>query len=519
MASTPEPSSSHSPEGPVVVTEGGAVRGRRDGDIAEFRGIRYARAPIGPLRFRPPEPVPPWTGEYDATGYGPAAIQSVSMLTAGSADTQSEDCLSLNIWTPALGLEGGGAGLPVMVWIHGGSFTTGSGSIPWYEGANLARRGVVVVSINYRLGALGFLHLESIFGAEAAGAANLGLLDQAAALAWVRDHIAPFGGDPARVTIFGESAGAMSVSTHLALPASDGLFHHAIAQSGAAAHVHDHDAGARICRLVLETLGVSTLPDLRALPAQAFVAATEAAEAAVAADPVLALPFSPTIDGSTLPDHPLVSLRPDIPLLIGSNRDEMRLWEVLGQLAGTTVEIDEGRLERRIRRTLEARGEALDPAAVIATYRSARPDATPKDIDLAVGADLTFRIPAVRLLEAHGSHAPTFAYLFTHESTSMGGILGCAHATEIPFVFDNLHQPGVELLVGDVTDERAALAAALADTWVAFAVTGRPDPSPLGTWPVYEPGRRSTMVIDLESSVVDDPSAEERRLWSGGEGL
>ncbi len=495
--------------GEVVVTPSGTLRGQVADGIAEFRGIPYGTAE----RFRPAIAAAPWTGERDATQFGPIAHQPNSMLTGPKLPAMSEDCLSLNVWAPV-----DAEAAPVMVWFHGGGFTTGMGSIPWYHGTHLARRGVVVVTINYRLGPLGFLHLAALWGDEWDGAANAGLLDQALALGWVAEHISAFGGDPLQVTIFGESAGGMSVGTHLGLPASRGRFHRAIAQSGAAANVHDPDAAVQIAEEVIAALDVdrSDPRGLLDVPPEAFSDVQTRVGAERRA--FLALPFSPTVDGTTLPIQPIDALASDVPLLIGTTEEEMRLFSIVAAATGAGQgELDEARLVRRVGRALERASDAPgDPTDAVAVYRRRLgASASPSEVFDAVGTDVVFRVPAIRLAQARAADAPAFMYLFTHRTSSFDGMLGSGHATEIPYVFDNLDQPGTTFMIGDVTPERRALASSMADAWVAFASSGDPTTAALGPWPAYEPRRRATMRLDIDSAVVDDPHGDERRLWTG----
>ena len=504
---------------PVVEVTGGRVRGRDVDGVAAFLGIPYAEPPLGERRLRRAVAHRGWSGEREAVSFGSRAVQPESML-APKSETEDEDCLVLNVWTPAIDDQP----RPVMVWIHGGSFTTGSAALSWYDGRRLAQRGVVVVTVNYRLGPLGFLHLEAIGGADWQGSANCGLTDQAMALEWVRDNIAVFGGDPANVTLFGESAGAMSVSAHLAMPASKGLFRRVIAQSGATGHVQASEQAAVTAEVVLERLGVGA----HQLERLADVAVDDFRRAVVTAEDrlkraALPLPFQPTIDGSTLPTAPLAALASgvarDVELLSGTTADEMRLWQLMAALSGTTSTLDEERLLRRIGRVVESSvvesgASAPEPIEVLAAYREAHPDLGPSDLWLAIATDLTFRLPAIRMLEAHhGGGGSGWLYLFTHPSTAFDGALGAAHSLEIPFVFDNLDKGGVELMVGSIDDGRRHLASAMADAWTGFARGEGLAVSGVGDWPQYEPGRRQTMVLDVDGAVVDDPQAATRRIW------
>ncbi len=339
---------------PVVRLKDGAVRGRAEGGVSAFLGLPYAAPPFGANRMRPPQPVLPWAGERDATAFGPTVPKGdyppQYQLLFPEEVIAGEECLNLNVWTP----DPGAAGLPVLVWIHGGSFMNGSGSVGAYDGTAFARDGVVCVTINYRLAAEGFLFLGD-------DAANLGLLDQLAALRWVQDNIAAFGGDPARVTVAGESAGSMSVTTLLSMPLSQGLFARAIAQSGAGAHSLTAEDGLTVAGYLAETLGVpADRESIKAVPLDKLVQAASDLVVEVQTNPDPArwgqltlslLPFAPTVDGTVLPVAPLPGLTAgrgsDVELLIGSNRDEARLFLVA---PGVIDQVDEPALAARGRR-------------------------------------------------------------------------------------------------------------------------------------------------------------------------
>jgi len=386
---------------PVIRLKDGAVRGRVESGVAAFLGIAYAAPPFGANRMRPPQPVQAWEGERDATAFGPTAPKGDYPPQYARLFPEvvipGEDCLNLNVWTPDVNA----AGLPVLVWIHGGSFMNGSGSVGAYDGTAFARDGVVCVTINYRLGAEGFLFLDD-------GVANLGLLDQLAALQWVQGNIAAFGGDPGRVTVAGESAGAMSVTTLLSMPLASGLFGQAIAQSGAGAHTLTKDEGLMVGGYLAEALGVAADRDaIKAVPLETLVRAASdlVVEVQTMPDParwgqlVLSLlPFAPTVDGSVLPAAPLASFGAgqggNVRLLIGSNRDEARLFLV----AASTIDlVDEPTL------AAAAGGYGL-PVDALAVYRASRPGTSPGDILAAVVSDWFFRVPPIRVAEARGAH-------------------------------------------------------------------------------------------------------------------
>ncbi len=486
---------------PIVTTTSGPVRGLVRDDIHVFRSIPYAAPPVGALRFRPPVPVAPWTEVRDATRFGPVAPQLPSPLEAalGAPDPVVDEagCLTLSIYTP--GIED--AKRPVLFWIHGGAFVNGTGGSPIYDGSRFAAHGdVVIVSINYRLGAFGFLHLDDLFGEEVAGSGNAGILDQVLALEWVRDNIAAFGGDPARITIFGESAGGMSVGTLLGLPAAQGLFAQAIVQSGGGSFCQTRAKGTEIARTVLAEIGASTLTDLEAVPTDLVLEAQRTALAAVAR---IQLPFMPVVDGSVLPEAPLDGVRAGlgaVPTMIGTTKDEMTLFTRLDLGVG---EMDGAAVSRTLAASFGDRA-----AEVAATYHSLVPSDDPSDVLTAVATDRVFRIPAIRLAEAGLDTRPTYMYLFAWETPVFGGKLKSCHALELPFMWDAIDKPGLSMLTGD-GPERQALADEMHAAWIAFARTGDPG------WPAYDADRRATQVFDTTSEVVDDPMGAQRELWSG----
>ncbi|HEX8804812.1 MAG TPA: carboxylesterase/lipase family protein [Acidimicrobiales bacterium] len=507
----------------IADTTSGRVQGLEKDGVLQFRGIPYGRV-VG--RFRPAEPAEPWSGVREATRFGPMAPQNPSPLESmigGQEAASAEDCLFLNVFTPAAD----DAHRPVMVWIHGGGFTAGSGHVPWYDGTALARTGdVVVVTVNYRLGALGFLHLGHLDPALAGSGTN-GLRDQVAALRWVRDNVAAFGGDPGNVTIFGESAGGMSVGTLLGTPEAAGLFHGAIAQSGAAENVQSPATAEWVAERFLREVGLSPagVEGLLDLPVDEVLRAQAAVETEVLTGggphlddrrPGGMLTFQPTVDGTLLPRPPAEAVRDGsaagVPLVIGTTADEWNLFHMRVRTAGP---LDEARLRRRLGRMVGAErvGDVID------AYRAARPDADLDGLVCAVMTDRVFRIPAVRLAEAHLPHAPRVSmYRFDLASTAFAGLLGACHAIEIPFVFGNLHKTGVDMFLGGVDDGARALGDRARGAWLAAARTGNPEHEGL-PWPAYDLDRRATAVLDRTTAVVDDPDADLRALWDELDGV
>ena len=492
-------------------TTHGALQGAWHAGIARFAGIPFAAPPVGPLRFRPPQPAEPWDGVRAADAFGPIAPQNPSIMDAlfgGDSEAWDEDCLYLNVWTPALD-----GSLPVMVWIHGGGFEMGSGSSPLYDGTSFARDGVVLVTLNYRLGAFGFLELGGL-DPDLAGSGNVGLLDQVAALEWVRDNIASFGGDPDQVTIFGESAGAMSVASLMSMPAASGLFHRAIAQSGAAQACRTPEQAAADTREFLGLAGLDDVDALLAAEPAALLAAHGAMAAARVGDPegVIArtgsplsfLAFRPVADGRAVPVDPLGQVAAGsadgIDLLIGTNSEE---WKLFAMAAPALP--DEDALRRRTGLLV------TDPDGALDAYRQEIDEPTIASLECAVLTDAVFRIPALRLAAAQASHATVYGYLWTWGSPAFGGMIGAAHAIEIPFVFDLVEDHRLHVFVG--ADAPTELSRATHQAWVEFARHGVPAADTLPTWPPYDTGERATMVLDVEPQVALDPQSTSRKFW------
>ena len=508
----------------VVKTVHGELRGSVADGVHAFLGVPFAAPPFGANRLRPPQPVESWSGVRDATRLGPAPPQVAPPESAGSdwdAALLGEDCLTLNVWTP----DPGAAGLPVMVWIQGGMFEIGStGS---YDGSHFARDGVVCVVLNWRLGADGFLYLGDDDDA------NLGLLDQVAALDWVRENIAAFGGDPGNVTVFGESAGAMSIGTLLSMPRAEGLFRRAIAQSGAAHHVTPAAIAERIGRHLAEKLGVPpTREAIAAVPVQRLLTAQAELKQDLLAHPdperwgkefaASMMPWQPVVDGQVIPAPPIERIAAgagaQMDVIAGTNTDDWRLFlAITGAIGQITEENLTGPVSVHGYQSLAAYGLPVDTA--LRAYRAAYPEAGPGDLLAAVQTDWWVRIPAIRLADAHASAASAATSTATDAAATTGTYmyefawpapgLGAVHAIEIPFVFNTLGKDA--RLFGPLLGDNApqGLADTMHAAWVSFATSGDPG------WPRYDLSRRATMRFDTTSEVVDDPRSWERDLWEG----
>jgi para-nitrobenzyl esterase len=501
--------------GTIVETRQGRIEGREEAGVEVFRGIPYAAPPVDALRFAPPQPPESWSGVRDAGTWGASALQPPILLPLPGMDVgrQDEDCLYLNVWTPAAD----DAKRPVLLWIHGGAFVLGSGSQTIYDGGALARRGdVVVVTINYRLGALGFLHLAELCPELEDAVSNCGLRDQVAALQWVRQNVAAFGGDPDNVTIFGESAGGMSVGTLLGTPSARGLFARAISQSGAAHNLHDGTTATTVGEHFLQVLGVERADAaraLRSLPAEKIRDAQTQASLKLGTALGL-LPFQPVVDGDFLPVPPLDAVRAGVSrgvdLMIGTTRDE---WKLFGFLDPKVHQLDEAGLRARFERLGDA-------DALVAAYREVHGEsARSADLYFAMETDRVFRIPAVRLAEAHHEHAPgVFFYRYDWEAGFGGGMLGACHAVELPFVFGatSTGMDGADFFAAE-GPEADRLAEATMDAWLSFARSGDPSHArlPGGRWPAWCPERRTTLLFGAELRHEQDPAAGLRRAWDG----
>ncbi|MGF1583179.1 MAG: carboxylesterase/lipase family protein [Gemmataceae bacterium] len=470
-----------------------------------FRGIPFAKPPIGDLRFKPPEPVDPWDGELDCSRFQPACAQNPDPLDYMWGEVLapgSEDCLYLNVWTPSLK----GPGRPVLVWIHGGAFIIGSGRWQSYEGSRLVQRGqIVLVTINYRLGIFGFYHSSR---SEYARTANLGLLDQIAALKWVRDNITAFGGDPNNVTICGESAGAISVSCLLACPEAKGLFHRAICMSGAPSLVRSVDFAERVSSAFLRTANLGGGQDLLNCPTEHLLQAQETL--LEGADFLGEMMFGPVVDGDVLPEPPLSAIEKgkaeDVALLTGTTLDEVRLWSLYNPILPWIP-------PRALNSWLRQLG--LDPHVVRQMYREVRPSLNWGQRTMAILGDALFWLPQIRLAEAQARHRDdTRMYLVTWQSPVRNGSLGAFHAVDESLLFGNLDAPGQQYMVG-TGSERECLSYAIQDAWIAFVRDGDPNNPLLPEWPAFQPEDRATMLLDCPNRVEHDPNRNLRELWEG----
>jgi para-nitrobenzyl esterase len=498
--------------GIVVSTTHGNIEGVQAAGHQVFRGIPYAAPPVASARFQAPRSPAPWAGIRDASQYGASAPQPPSALPGMAAGAQDEDCLYLNVYTPAADA----ARQPVMVWIHGGGFTGGSGSQALYEGERLAARGeIVLVTINYRLGILGYLHLADHADALEGAVSNAGQLDQIAALEWVRDNIEAFGGDPNQVTIFGESAGGMAVTTLMTMPGARGLFRRVIAQSGAAQATHTRESASRITETVLSELAVSAdnLERLRLVSSEEILAAQTRAGQRLAGGRFL--PFAPVSETESLPEAPIDVIRQGgaatVELIVGANRDEWKLFSVMNP---AHFELDDASLSKVVASRLQF-VDGADPDHMIEAYRSTRPEAAPWDLLDAIETDHRFRVPAIRLAQAQSVHQEsTYSYQFNWLSPARRGRLGACHALELPFVFGTFEAPTMDRFAGTRPDVDG-LSQSMMDAWVSFGRSGDPNGGSVQGWERYRDARRDTMIFDRECSLANDPDAFEIAAWDG----
>ncbi len=487
---------------PEVRTSTGPVRGVAKDGVSAFRGIPYARPPVGEFRFAGPAPALPWGGVRDASAHGPPPPQSSPAGTIPTGSTSYPDqneWLTVNVWSPDLLADG----LPVMVWIHGGAYAFGDSANPTYDGARIAREGrVVVVTFNYRVAVEGFAHIE---GAPA----NRGLLDQLAALRWVRENIAAFGGDPGAVTVFGQSAGGGSVASLLAMPEAAGLFRRAIVQSMPRTYLGVRLA-AEIAREISAVVGREpTRADLTELDPLRLV---DAGDAILRKLPHYAdrwgpladtpSPYAPVVDGTVLPRSPWSALAAgasrDIPLVTGHTRNEYRLFTASAGLLGN---VTEEQAEHALR-TFAPGGDAN-------AYRAAYPGADNEALYELVLSDWLFRMPSLALAKAHAAAGgETHLYELTHPVPGMGGVLGTPHGADVPLVFGNFRGGSAEIAFGDPpSPEIEGLGEAMRAAWTGFARTGDPG------WAAFDGREKLTRVYDADPAVVPYPEEASRRIW------
>ncbi len=488
----------------VVATADGKVQGAvRDG-ISIYRGIPYGAPTGGANRFRPPQPPEPWTGVREARLYGETAPQARTWLAKGGFEGNSpeigEDCLVLNVWTPGPD----DAKRPVLVWLHGGGFEAGTGSMMLYDGVNMARRGdVVVVTINHRLGLMGHLHLADIAGDEFGGSVNAGFLDIVAALKWVQTNISAFGGDPGNVTIYGQSGGGRKVSLATAAPVASGLFHRGIVQSGSHLRLHTRERANELAERLLHHLEIPTdqARRLQDLPMKDLLRAGRA----------IGRRYSPAVDGLVFDRHPWDPDAPptaaSVPMMIGTCRTE--LSNQLGTMDPTTFDITDDELPDRLEQFIDR----SDVDEAVRLVRSSTPNAPASEVLFTIATARGYWRDSVLQTERKATHAaeggaPVWSYRVMWRTPVEDGRRVTPHSLDLPFMFDNVDT--VPDMIGPATDETAAMAQAMSESWLAFARTGDPDCAAVPEWSPYDLARRTVMHFDVPPVAVDDPHRSER---------
>lgn len=486
----------------VVETAQGKVQGLRADGISTFKGLRYGADTGGANRFRPPQPVEPWSGVADAFAFGPQSPQMRSFLA--DKGPMSEDCLRINVFTPATD----GAARPVMLWFHGGGFEAGSGSQPVYDGSNLARRGdVVVATINHRLNVFGHCYLGDRLGEDYAAAGNVGYLDLLAAMRWVQENIAAFGGDPANVTIFGQSGGGRKVSLCYAGADAQGLFARGIVQSGSHLCVQPPEEAARLTEALLKELEIAPTDAGRLLE----VSVEALTKAQIRVMRAMRSRFSPVLDGLAFQTDPFLPDAPQIsnamPMMVGTTRTE--LSNQLGYEEGA-FDLDMAELRRRAARYVGA--EAVDEA--IAVFQAEAPNASASELYFTIASARGYGLDATIMAEqrVRAKAAPTYLYQLTWRSPAEGGRRVSQHTLDLPFMFDNV--AAALHLTGPESDETRAMANVMAETWIAYARTGDPNNAALPAWRPYDLDDRPVMQFDAPPTLAFDPHAAERRFMS-----
>lgn len=513
----------------AVDTVEGRLRGQKQNDVCIFRGVRYAGAPLGTARFKAPTPPKKWKGVRDALVWGHPALQPPRQTFGNNEPAPDEDCLVLNVWTPAVN---DGRKRPVMFYCHGGGFTTGSGASVMQDGSNLARENdVVVVESNHRLGIMGYLFLADVLGEPYASSANAGMLDIVAALAWTRRNIEAFGGDPGNVMVWGESGGGAKTSCIYAMPSAAPYFHKASIESGPGVRMTEREQANRTTHWVLDKLGLSVREAHKLLE----VPAAKLLEVQLNPPPNGSLSmlggrrgigasgvggFSPVVDGVVLPAHPFDPAAPaisaDKPLMVGSNRDEV-VFFYMNSPDKSVFALDEPGLIARSKQRFGANADKL-----LAAYRSGRPDASPSEIAVAMESASFAGAGSIAIAErkvAQG-RAPVFMYMLTdHINATVPGTnyqIGAMHAADIRLKFDNL--AATRLWRASLTPEEEAdhamAAKNMSRLWASFARTGQPAAPGQPTWPAYDLQTRATMMIEARCHVASDPYPREREVWT-----